>query len=81
MRLNIKLSPDQERQLLETSMVPNSDDKDHILIIETGSAMLAPVVAQQLMPSPAVLSSSSPGEGRKTSFAPCVSDHMVIALF
>lgn len=63
MRLNVKLSPDQERQLLESSMVPISDEEDHVLIIETLSAMPAPVASPQLLQPPAVLTSSASGRG------------------
>ena len=62
LRLNVKLSPDQERQLLESSMVPLSDEEDHILIIETLSAMPAPVASPQLLQPPAFLASSASGE-------------------
>lgn len=58
LRLNVKLSPDQERQLLESSMVPMDDGEDHILVIETASAMPAPVAAQQLAQPPV-----TPGPG------------------
>lgn len=61
MRLNVKLSPDQERQLLESSMVPLTSEEDHILVIETSSAMPAPAAVQQLMQPPANLASSGPG--------------------
>lgn len=61
MRLNVKLSPDQERQLLESSMVPLTNEEDHILVIETASAMPAPAAVQQLMPPPATLASPGPG--------------------
>lgn len=55
LRLNVKLSPDQERQLLESSMVPLNDEEEHVLVIETASAMPAPVVVQQLMQPPVTL--------------------------
>lgn len=58
LRLNVKLSPDQERQLLESSMVPMDNDEDQILVIETASAMPAPVVVQQLVQPP-----MTPGPG------------------
>ena len=61
MRLNVKLSPDQERQLLESSMVPLTNEEDHILVIETASAMPAPAAVQQLMQPPANMASSGPG--------------------
>ena len=61
MRLNVKLSPDQERQLLESSMVPLTNEEDHILVIETASAMPAPAAVQQLMQPPANLASPGPG--------------------
>lgn len=61
MRLNVKLSPDQERQLLESSMVPLTNEEDHILVIETASAMPAPAAVQQLMQPPANMVSSGSG--------------------
>lgn len=61
MRLNVKLSPDQERQLLESSMVPLTNEEDHILVIETASAMPTPAAVQQLMQPPATLLSPGPG--------------------
>lgn len=52
MRLNVKLSPDLERQLIDTSMVPLSEADDHILTIETTSAMPAPLPEPtRLLPS------------------------------
>lgn len=41
MRLNVKLSPDLERQLIDASMVPLTEE--HILTIQTTSAMSAPL--------------------------------------
>lgn len=76
MRLNVKLSPDQERQLLESSMVPLTNEEDHILVIETASAMPAPAAVQQLMQPPATLASPGPGvcsiDSKATSIAVCV---------
>ena len=76
MRLNVKLSPDQERQLLESSMVPLTNEEDHILVIETASAMPTPAAVQQLMQPPASLASPGPGvcsvDSKATSIVVCV---------
>ena len=71
MRLNVKLSPDQERQLLESSMVPLTVEEDHILVIETASAMPAPAAVQQLMQPPANLASSGMSNVCVTLFNSC----------
>ena len=61
MRLNVKLSPDQEHQLLETSMVPVSETDQHVLTIQTTTAMPAPTQALLVTPLPAVLAPSASG--------------------
>ena len=62
MRLNVKLSPDQEHQLLETSMVPVTEADEQVLTIETTTAMPAAAPALQLAVPPVVLASSVSGE-------------------
>ncbi len=63
MRLNVKLSPDQERQLLETSMVPINEEEDHILTIQTSSAIVTPVAPVKAPAPPAILGSSGSASG------------------
>ena len=54
MRLNVKLSPNLERQLIETSMVPVNEAADHVLTIQTTSAIPAPL-PQRLPSLPSIL--------------------------
>lgn len=61
LRLNVKLSPDQERQLLESSMVPIDEQEDHILTIETTSAVPAPVAPVKASAPPAILGPTASG--------------------
>ncbi len=61
LRLNVKLSPDQERQLLESSMVPIDEQEDHVLTIETTSAVPAPVAPVKASAPPAILGPTASG--------------------
>ena len=74
MRLNVKLSPDQERQLLETSMVPIIEEEDHILTIQTTSAIPAPAAPLNQIVAPAILGPSSSTFG-KLHQAACLTCH------
>lgn len=68
MRLNVKLSPDLERQLIDTSMVPLAEADVHIMIIQTTSAMSAPLPQPSRNP-PSVLGPASSAM-RASSSAP-----------